>query len=379
MHSNRAETPQVEVAPNLGISIEKVGPFLDRRLSVAPMMDWTDRHCRYFLRGFSPRVLLYTEMITAEALLRGDAARLLRFSPAEQPLALQLGGSDPERLAAAARLGAQAGYIEINLNCGCPSDRVHSGAFGACLMADPGRVAECVAAMRTAADIPVTVKMRIGIIGGASGAGAAAGTGATPIRQRLNSYGEQDYAQLVAFTAAVSAAGCELFIVHARQAVLGGLSPKENREVPPLRPQVVQRLAAEFPALQFVLNGGLRNAAQSLAALGWCAGIMLGREAYHRPYILSELHQTLHADGWQRPTERDLLERMARYAESELAAGESLAAIARHMFGLYAGQPGARAYRQRLAAGVRDPGAGAVLLLESADLNPRVPRRLEEV
>ena len=314
------------------------------------MMDWTDRHCRYFLRGFSPRVLLYSEMITAEALLRGDAARLLRHAPQEQPLALQLGGSDPARLAAAAQLGEQAGYVEINLNCGCPSDRVHAGSFGACLMAEPGRVADCVAAMRAAVQIPVTVKMRIGIIGGGAG---------LPMRARLDSYDEQDYERLAAFTAAVSAAGCAVFVVHARQAVLGGLSPKENREVPPLRPQVVQRLALQFPSLQFVLNGGLRSAAQTLAALDWCAGAMLGREAYHRPYLLYELHRQLYADGWQRPDERELLERMARYAEGELAAGEPLAAITRHMFGLYAGQNGARAYRQRLAQAARQPGGDA--------------------
>jgi tRNA-dihydrouridine synthase A len=324
---------------------------IDRRLSVAPMMDWTDRHCRFFLRGFSPRVLLYSEMITAEALLRGDAARLLRHSAEEQPLALQLGGSEPARLAAAARLGEGAGYVEINLNCGCPSDRVHAGAFGACLMAEPDRVADCVAAMRAAVRVPVTVKMRIGIIGGG-------GAGGVPLRARLGSYGEPDYGRLAGFTARVAAAGCEVFIVHARQAVLGGLSPKENREVPPLHPEVVQRLAAQFPALQIVLNGGLRTAAQVSGALGWCAGAMLGREAYHRPYTISELHQQVYADGWQRPGERALLERMARYAERELAHGEPLAAITRHMFGLYAGQSGARSYRQRLAQAARQPDAG---------------------
>ena len=318
------------------------------------MMDWTDRHCRYFLRGFSPRVLLYTEMITAEALLRGQAARLLHFEPAEQPVALQLGGSEPARLAAAARLGEGAGYREINLNCGCPSDRVHAGAFGACLMAEPLRVAECVSAMRAAVSIPVTVKMRIGIIAG--------GSTESPLRTRLQAYAESDLQRLVDFTAAVSAAGCDVFVVHARQAVLGGLSPKENREVPPLRPDVVQRLVASFPSLHFVLNGGLRTVEQVRSGLQWSAGVMLGREAYHRPYILNDLHQSLYGDGWQRPEERVLLDRMADYAERELAAGEPLAAITRHMFGLYAGQPGARAYRQRLSLGVRETGAGAALL-----------------
>jgi tRNA-dihydrouridine synthase A len=321
------------------------------------MMDWTDRHCRYFLRGFSPRGLLYTEMITAEALLRGDAARLLRFSPEEQPVALQLGGSDPARLAAAARLGEEAGYIEVNLNCGCPSDRVHAGSFGACLMATPARVAECVAAMRAAVSVPVTVKMRIGIIDRAVVAKGDPDAVRRPLRERLAEYGDEDYQRLVNFTEAVSAAGCTVFIVHARQAVLGGLSPKENREVPPLRPEIVRRLAAQFPRQQFVLNGGLRTLAQAREALGWSPGVMLGREAYHRPYLLSELHQQLFDDGWERPSERSLLERMARYASLETAGGEPINAITRHMFGLYAGQGGARAFRARLAEGSRKSDA----------------------
>ena len=318
------------------------------------MMEWTDRHCRFFLRGFSPRVLLYTEMITAEALLRGDSRRLLHYSPEEQPLALQLGGSAPLRLAQAARLGEQAGYREINLNCGCPSDRVHAGAFGACLMAEPALVAECVAAMCAAVTIPVTVKMRIGVIGGAG----------QPVRERLAAYDERDYERLTLFTSAVSRAGCQVFIVHARQAVLGGLSPKENREVPPLQPEVVRRLAGDFPRLELVLNGGVRNCAQAAEALTWCAGVMLGREAYHRPYVITELHERLFADGWRRPDEQGLLERMARYAERELGAGVPLSAITRHMLGLYAGQPGARAYRQRLSEGARESNAKAGLLRE---------------
>ena len=328
-----------------------------RRLCVAPMMDWTDRHCRYFMRGFSPRVLLYTEMITAEALLRGDAARLLQYSSEEQPLALQLGGSAPARLAAAARLGEEAGYQEINLNCGCPSDRVHAGAFGACLMAQPALVAECVAAMCAAVHVPVTVKMRIGTLEGGT---------AQPLAARLANFSEEDYAQLVAFTTTVSAAGCRTFIVHARQAVLGGLSPKENRDVPPLRPEVVRRLVAQFPQLELILNGGVRTAAQATEALGWCAGVMLGREAYHRPQVIAEIHRQIFADGWICPGEAALLERMACYAERELAAGVPLAAITRHMLGLFAGWPGARAYRHLLSAGAREPGAGAQLLRAAA-------------
>jgi tRNA-dihydrouridine synthase A len=339
--------------------VTDTGSQLDRRFSVAPMMDWTDRHCRYFLRGFSPRVLLYTEMITAEALLRGDAPGLLRHAPEEQPLALQLGGSVPARLAAAARLGEQAGYREVNLNCGCPSDRVHAGAFGACLMAEPELVADCVAAMRAAVSVPVTVKMRVGVISSGSG---------RPVREQLATYDERDYEQLVAFTVALSRAGCGVFIVHARQAVLGGLSPKENREVPPLRPEVVRRLAGQFPDLTLVLNGGVRTAEQAAEALEWCGGVMLGREAYHRPYVIAELHQRIVADGWRRPAEAGLLERMARYAQRELASGGSLASISRHMLGLYAGQPGARAYRQRLSEGARGADAGPELLMRLSNL-----------
>src|SRR3984885_6144584 len=230
MHINPAETRSSESAMKIGISAVKSAATAERRVSVAPMMEWTDRHCRFFLRGFSPRVLLYSEMITAAAIAHGNRERLLRYSAEEQPLALQLGGSDPGLLAAAARTGADLGYCEINLNCGCPSDRVHAGAFGACLMLDAERVADAVAAMRAAVRIPVSVKMRIGVV---------AGPGA---RSQLARYDEDDYRRLCSFTALVTQAGCRRFIVHARKAVLGGLSPRENREVPPLRFDVVQRL-----------------------------------------------------------------------------------------------------------------------------------------
>jgi tRNA-dihydrouridine synthase A len=300
------------------------------------MMEWTDRHCRYFLRGFSPRVLLYTEMITAAALARGDRERLLRFSPEEQPLALQLGGSDPALLAQAARAGEQHGYDEINLNCGCPSDRVHAGAFGACLMLEPARVAEAVAAMRAAVRIPVTVKMRIGVLPGRGG-------------RPLAEFGEREYARLGAFVTAVVDAGCRHFIVHAREAVLGGLSPKENREVPPLRFDVVQRLKRDYPQLWIGVNGGLRTVAQCREALAWADGVMLGREVYHRPYVLAELHASIYRDAWHTPSAASVLERMAVYAEREVAAGTPLHAITRHMLGLASGQPGARRYRHWLS------------------------------
>jgi tRNA-dihydrouridine synthase A len=339
------------------ISSEKSSAAIDRRVSVAPMMDWTDRHCRYFLRGFSPTTLLYTEMITAEALLRGDTERLLRYDPAEHPVALQLGGSEPQRLAAAARMGADAGYDEINLNCGCPSDRVHAGAFGACLMAEPARVADCVAAMRAVVKVPVTVKMRIGVL---SGGGAA-------VRARTQVFDAEDATNLHAFTEAIAAAGCETVMVHARKAVLGGLSPAENREVPPLHYEVVRALKRSYPQLQVILNGGLRTVAQVQEALTWCDGVMLGREAYHRPYLLWELHQALHTPPAERPGEAAVLERMSVYAARQLADGDSLANITRHMLGLISGRPGAKEFRRQLSEGARAPGAGAELIRSAAE------------
>jgi tRNA-dihydrouridine synthase A len=319
------------------------------------MMDWTDRHCRYFLRGFSRNVLLYTEMITAAAIVRGDRGRLLAFDPGEHPVALQLGGSDPRELALAARAGEAAGYDEINLNCGCPSDRVASGSFGACLMLEPDLVGACVAAMAGAVSVPITVKMRIGVITARAREAAAA----------VASFGEADFAKLVNFVATVQAAGCQVAIVHARQAVLGGLSPKDNREVPPLRHEVVRRLKQEFSRLPVIVNGGLRDAAAVAAALTWCDGAMLGREAYHRPYLLAELQRVLEPQSESTPTREALLERMAAYAQREMAAGTRLSAITRHMLGLYSGQPGAREYRRTLSEGARTAGAGPQLLRQA--------------
>ncbi|HEY2418259.1 MAG TPA: tRNA dihydrouridine(20/20a) synthase DusA [Steroidobacteraceae bacterium] len=340
----------------IGVSAEKSAAMIDRRMSVAPMMDWTDRHCRYFLRGFSSRALLYTEMVTAAAIVHGDRARLLRYCEAERPLALQVGGSDPALLAVAARAGADSGYDEINLNCGCPSERVHAGAFGACLMLTPERVAECVSAMRRAVALPVTVKMRIGVL-------VQSGRGAD-----LSRFEEQDYQRLHAFTAMVAQAGCSHFIVHARQAVLGGLSARENREVPPLRFEVVRRLKQEFPQLSIAVNGGLRTPAQSESALLWCDGVMLGREVYHRPALLSELHRQVFDDGGHGQDPASMLERMAAYAEREVAAGERASSITRHMLGLCAGQPGARRYRQYLSEGARALGSGAPAAAQVAGL-----------
>jgi tRNA-dihydrouridine synthase A len=340
-----------------GISVEKANRISDRRIAVAPMMEWTDRYCRYFLRGFSPDALLYTEMITAAAILRGDRARLLEFDTEEHPVALQLGGSEPKDLAAAARAGEEAGYDEINLNCGCPSDRVSSGAFGACLMLEPERVAACVAEMRARVSVPVTVKMRVGVVNSRGGES----------RSAINRFDDTDYESLHDFVRQVRDAGCEVAIIHARKAVLGGLSPKDNREIPPLRFDVAQRIKRDFPGLPVILNGGIRTADAVLEALRWCDGVMLGREAYHRPFVLSELHQALNPDQPSlRATREELLERMARYAQSELARGGRLSAITRHMLGLYGGQPGAKEYRRYLSEGSRVAGAGPDLLRGAA-------------
>ncbi|MGD9597367.1 MAG: tRNA dihydrouridine(20/20a) synthase DusA [Steroidobacteraceae bacterium] len=334
------------------------GDLLEHRISVAPMMDWTDRHCRYFLRGFSPRVLLYTEMITTAALLRGDRQRLLAFDVAEHPLALQLGGSDPAQLAAAARIGEDAGYDEVNLNCGCPSDRVSAGAFGACLMSQPGLVADCVAAMRRAVDVPVTVKLRIGVVEAGRRAAVAAATA---------DYTDEDFARLRAFARGVADAGATALIVHARKAVLGGLSPKDNREVPPLRFDVVRQLRDALPGVPLVLNGGLRTAAAAARELAWCDGVMLGREAYHRPQVLGELHALAWPeDAWRAPSRRAMAERMADYAAREMAGGGRLGAIARHALGLYAHEPGAREFRRFLSEGARASDAQASLFVAAA-------------
>ncbi|MBM5811195.1 MAG: tRNA dihydrouridine(20/20a) synthase DusA [Gammaproteobacteria bacterium] len=311
---------------------------VDHRLCVAPMLDWTDRHCRYFLRLFSPRLLLYTEMIVAQAVLRGDRARLLGFDPAEHPLALQLGGADPARLAAAAALGAAAGYDEVNLNVGCPSDRVQNASFGACLMARPALVAECIRAMRAAVAVPVTVKCRTGI-------------------------DELDHWEFLRdFVAEVAAAGCATFIVHARKAVLADLSPKENREVPPLDHARVWRLKREFPALTIIVNGGLRSVAQVAVQLGQVDGVMLGREAYHNPYVLADLHRAIFADGFEPPAPAAVVRAMQEYAERQVASGTPLRAITRHLLGLFSGRPGARAWRHALTEGASRPGATPALL-----------------
>ena len=302
------------------------------------MMAWTDRHCRYFLRQFSPRALLYTEMIVANAVLRGDRARLLACDPAEHPVALQLGGCEPAELARAAAIGESFGYDEINLNVGCPSDRVQSATFGACLMRQPRLVGDCVRAMRAVVDLPVTVKCRIGIDD------------------------RDDYEFLHGFVAEIVAAGCATVIVHARKAVLKGLSPKENREVPPLIYERAWRVKRDFPSLTVIVNGGLRTVPQVAAQLQHVDGVMLGREAYHNPYLLPALHRAIYTDEFVTPEPASIAQRMRTYAAHEMAAGTPLRAITRHMMGLFAGRAGARAWRRALSEGASRPGAGPALI-----------------
>jgi tRNA-dihydrouridine synthase A len=315
--------------------------LLDRKLSVAPMMDWTDRHCRFFLRLFSPRMLLYTEMVVANAILRGDREYLLGFDPAERPLALQLGGSDPALLAEAAVIGAQFGYDEINLNVGCPSDRVQNATFGACLMARPRLVADCVRAMRAAVRVPVTVKTRIGIDD------------------------RDDYAFLRAFIDEVAAAGCEVFIIHARKAILAGLSPKENREIPPLHYERAWQVKRDYPQLTVVVNGGLRTVPQVAAQWQQVDGVMLGREAYHNPYVLAAAHRAAWDDGFHAPAPEQVVEQMQDYVTSQLGRRTPLRAMTRHMMGLFAGRAGARAWRRALSEGVSRGASSASLLGEA--------------
>ena len=300
-------------------------PISPWRLCVAPMMEWTDRHCRYFHRVLSRHARLYTEMISTGALLHGDRKRHLDFDPSENPLALQLGGSDPVELAACARMGERWGYREINLNCGCPSDRVRQGAFGACLMAQPALVADGIRAMRDAVSIDVTVKHRLGM-------------------ERRD-----DYGFVRDFVGALHAAGCSTFIVHARNAWLSGLSPKENREVPPLRYEAVRRLKTDFPDCEFVLNGGLDDAAAVWRELPHVDGVMLGRAAYQSPWLLVELERTMFGSGGAPATLVQVVDAMSVYLDRAAGAGIAVRGVVRPLLGLLHGQPGARAWRRLLS------------------------------
>lgn len=318
----------------------KMQPANAHRFCVAPMMDWTDRHCRYFHRQLSRHARLYTEMISSAAIIHGDRERLLGFHPSEHPVALQLGGSDANELARAAEIGRAYGYDEINLNCGCPSDRVRSGKFGACLMAEPQTVRACLSAMVSAVgpDLPVTVKCRLGI-------------------------DDQDTeADLARFVETVASGGCSIFIVHARKAWLKGLSPKENREVPPLDYGRVYRLKEAFPELTIVLNGGIASLEEARAHLDHVDGVMLGRAVYKSPLLIAEAEAALFGCDAGPLRADTVLERMLAYAEAEIERGTRIASITRHMTGLLNGEPGARSFRRLLAEDSVRPGAGLNVL-----------------
>lgn len=324
-------------------------------LCVAPMMAYTDRHCRYLHRLLAPKARLYTEMVSTDALLHGDAARRLRFDGAEHPVAFQVGGGVARDLARATALAGAAGFDEVNLNVGCPSERVRKGAIGACLMRQPGRVADCVAAMRDAADAVVTVKCRLGVAETAPQAAA----------------GEDDYGFLRDFVGAVAAAGVNVFIVHARKAVLRGLTPAQNRNVPPLRPALVERLKRDFPQLLIVYNGGVRDTAMAHHHLRWADGVMIGRGAYQNPVWLSRLASEL--QGGEPLGADQAFEAYLPYVARQIDAGERLHAMSRHLHGLFNGRPGARRYRRRLAETDNRPEAGLDVLHTSRALLKSAP------
>lgn len=314
-------------------------------IAVAPMMDWTDRHCRYFMRLLSPSVFLYTEMVTAAAIHHGDADRFLRFHADEHPLALQLGGSEPDWMASATAKANDYGYDEININVGCPSDKVQSGQFGACLMAKPDTVAECYRAMLHETDVPITVKTRIGIDD------------------------KDSYEFLLGLIEPLVAAGCRKFVVHARIAILDGLSPKENRTVPPLNYDRVYRLKRNFPDIEIVINGGLADLSQVEAVLQQVDGAMIGRQAYHQPFFLAELEHHFNSTETL-PDRCEIVDQMLPYVDEVLRSGEPLGRVTRHMLGLFAGQPGARAWRRHISEHAHREGAGCEVLINALNAMP---------
>ena len=316
----------------------------ERRLSVAPMMARTDRHERYLLRLITRRTLLYTEMVSSSALVHGNTERLLAFHCAEHPIALQIGGSHPPEMAECARLAEEAGFDEVNINVGCPSPRVRDGRFGACLMAEPHLVGRCVHAMRRSCALPVTVKTRIGI-------------------DRCDSY-----AELREFVRIVAESGCRTFIIHARKAWLQGLSPAQNRTLPPLRYDRVYRLKQDFPELEIVLNGGVHHLESVRAELARVDGVMIGREAYRNPYLLAAADQVVFGENEEAPTREEVVLRLLPYLRAELGRGTPLSALTRHVLGLYQSRPGARRWRRFLTEGASRPGAGPELLLEALEL-----------
>ena len=314
---------------------------INRKFTVAPMLDWTDRHCRYFHRLLTKQALLYTEMVTTGALLNGDVERHLRFNAFEQPVALQLGGSEPKEMAECARLAEDYGYAEVNINVGCPSERVQKGAFGACLMAEPHLIADCVAAMQAAVNMPVTVKNRIGIDD------------------------QQERDSLFNFVETVAQAGCETFIVHARKAWLKGLSPKENREIPPLNYALVYELKQAFPQLEIIINGGITTLEQCQHHLQWVDGVMVGREAYHNPWLLAQVDSQLYATPDSFNQRKAVIEAFIPYVEQQLSQGVTLAPMSKPILGLFQGIAGARYWRRYISENAFKPNADSKILLQA--------------
>ncbi|WP_261844505.1 tRNA dihydrouridine(20/20a) synthase DusA [Aliamphritea ceti] len=317
---------------------------VDRRFTVAPMMDWTDRHCRYFHRLISQHAVLYTEMVTTGALIHGDTERFLKFSSQEHPVALQLGGSNPQDLAQCSKMAEDYGYDEVNLNVGCPSDRVQNNMIGACLMAHPDLVAECLHEMQQAVSIPVTVKHRLGI-------------------DDMDSYEELHH-----FVTKVKESGCTTFIIHARKAILKGLSPKENRDIPPLKYEWVYRIKQAFPELEILINGGIKTLEASKGHLQAVDGVMLGREAYQNPYMMAEVDQLCYGQSSQIPSRIEILEQFYPYIEAQLAQGAYLGHMTRHILGLFHGQRGGRQFRRHISENAHRTGAGIEVLKQAAEL-----------
>ncbi len=315
--------------------------MIDRAFCVAPMLDWTDRHERFFLRLISRHAVLYSEMVTTGAILHGDRDRFLAFNETEHPLALQLGGSDPQALAECARIAVDYAYDEINLNVGCPSDRVKSGSFGACLMAQPQLVADCIAAMQSAVDIPVTVKHRIGIDD------------------------RDSWDELCEFVETIAQVGCTVFIVHARKAWLQGLSPKENREIPPLSYETVHKLKQSYPQLEFIINGGFTDLQSAKQQLQFVDGVMMGREVYNNPYVLADVDRLFYGDDHVVPTRREVMEQLFSYVDAELTKGTRLHAITRHILGMFPGLPGAKAFRRYISENATKKDAGLDVLKQA--------------
>jgi len=314
---------------------------INRRFCVAPMLDWTDRHERYFLRLISKHAVLYTEMVTTGALIHGDKERYLQFNKEEHPVALQLGGSNPKAMTICAKMAEDYGYDEVNINVGCPSDRVQNGAFGACLMAEPELVAENVSQMQNAVNIPVTVKNRIAI-------------------------DEMDeYECLPKFLETVSGSGCKTFIIHARKAWLKGLSPKQNRDVPPLNYELIYQMKRDFPELEIIINGGIKTLDESVQHLGQVDGVMIGREAYHNPFMMNEVDQRLYGEAVDKRSSLEILDKYTEYMQKKIDEGVYLKHMSRHLLGLFIGQPGAKAWRRHISENAHKEGAGIEVIQQA--------------